>query len=148
MWVEVRRGGKLYRQEYERGLPTTEVRTVKESRYGGPDAGDLAPTGTTSSFMFDREIFKEVDFDSTILLQHFREYAYLTKGIWIQFVDERADMEVTFYFEGGIQSFVRHLNKDREVLFSRPIYIEKQAETSVECAIQYNSTFNEATFSF
>ena len=148
MWVEVRRGGKLYRQEYERGIPTTEVKTVKESRYAGPDAGDLAPTGTTSSFLFDGEIFKEVDFDSTILLQHFREYAYLTKGIWIQFVDERTDMEVTFYFEGGIQSFVRHLNKDREVLFSRPIYIEKQAETSVECAIQYNATFNEATFSF
>jgi DNA gyrase subunit B len=148
MWVEVRRGGKLYRQEYERGIPTTEVKIVKESRYAGPDAGDLAPTGTTSSFLFDGEIFKEVEFDSTILLQNFREYAYLTKGIWIQFVDERTDMEVTFCFEGGIQSFVRHLNKDREVLFSRPIYIEKLAETSVECAIQYNATFNEATFSF
>ena len=155
MWVEVRRGGKLYRQEYERGIPTTEVRTVKDSRYAGPDTGDLAPTGTTSSFLFDREIFKgntetgqEIEFDSTILLQHFREYAYLTKGVWIEFVDERTDMELNFYFEGGIQSFVRHLNKGREVLFSRPIYIEKTGETSVECAIQYNATFNEATFSF
>src|SRR4051812_7444432 len=148
MWVEVRRSGKLYRQEYERGIPTTAVQTVKTSKYGGTDTGELAPTGTTSSFIFDREIFKEVDFDSTILLQHFREYSFLTKGIWFSFIDERDDTEVTFYFEGGIQSFVRHLNKDREVLFSRPIYTERLGEVSVECALQYNSTFNESTFSF
>ena len=148
MWVEVRRSGKLYRQEYERGIPTTAVQTVKASKYGGQDTGDLAPTGTTSSFIFDKEIFKEVDFDSTILLQHFREYSFLTKGIWFSFIDERDDTEVTFYFEGGIQSFVRHLNKDREVLFSRPIYTERLGEVSVECALQYNSTFNESTFSF
>jgi len=148
MWVEVRRGGKLYRQEYERGIPKSDVRAVKESWYAGPDTGDLAETGTTSSFLFDQEIFKEIDFDSSILLLRFREYAYLTKGIWLSFVDERTDLDVTFYFEGGIQSFVRHLNKDREVLFSHPIYIEKVAETSVEAAIQYNATFNEATFSF
>ena len=84
-----------------------------------------------------------------MLLQRFREASYLTKGVWLSFVDERCDEEVTFYFEGGIQSFVRHLNKDREVLFSRPIYVERQADgTSIECAIQYNATFNEATFSF
>ncbi|MPZ49181.1 MAG: DNA topoisomerase (ATP-hydrolyzing) subunit B [Dehalococcoidia bacterium] len=148
MWVEVRRGSKIYRQEYERGLPTTEVRAVKQSLYAGIDTGDKAATGTTSSFLFDHEIFKEVDFDSSILLQHLREYAYLTKGIWISFIDERSDIDVTYYFEGGIQSFVRHLNKDREVLFSRPIYVERLGEVSVECALQYNSTFNEATFSF
>ena len=148
MWVEVRRGGKLYRQEYERGIPTTPVEVVKQSRYTGPDTGEAAETGTTSSFLFDREIFKEVEYDETILLQNLREYAYLTKGLWISFKDDRSEKEVTFYFEGGIQSFVRHLNKSREVLFSRPIYIEKQAEVSVECALQYNSTFNEATFSF
>ena len=139
MYVEVRRNGKLYRQEYERGIPTTAVQTVKTSKYGGQDTGELAPTGTTSSFIFDREIFKEVDFDSTILLQHFREYSFLTKGIWFSFIDERDDTEVTFYFEGGIQSFVRHLNKDREVLFSRPIYMERLGDVSVECALQYNT---------
>ena len=148
MWVEVRRGGKLYRQEYERGIPKTPVREVKESWYAGPDTGDLAETGTTSSFMFDKEIFHDLDFDSTVLLQRFREYAYLTKGIWLSFVDDRSDKEVTFYFEGGIRSFVRHLNKGRDVLFSPPIYMERLAETSVECAIQYNAGFNEATFSF
>ena len=149
MWVEVRRGGKIYRQEYERGIPKTAVRTVKESRYAATDTKGLAETGTTSSFLADSTIFQDVEMDATVLLQRFREAAYLTKGIWISFVDERDDQDLTFYFEGGIQSFVRHLNKDREVLFSRPIYVEREASgMSVECAIQYNSTFNEATFSF
>ena len=149
MWVEVRRGGKLYRQEYERGIPKAPVRAVKESWYDGSDTGELAETGTTSSFLHDRDIFHDIDFDPTILRQHFREYAYLTKGVWISFSDDRSGMEVTFYFEGGIQSFVRHLNRGREVLLSRPIYVDTQiGDTSVECAIQYNSTFNEATFSF
>ncbi len=149
MWVEVRRGGRLYRQEYERGIPTTPVRSVKRSLYAATDTQGLAETGTTSSFAPDRDVFGDIEFDATIIVQRLREAAYLTKGIWISFVDERSDYEVTFYFEGGIQSFVRHLNRDREVTFSRPIYIEREADgTSIECAIQYNSTFNEATFSF
>jgi DNA gyrase subunit B len=149
MWVEVRRGGKLYRQEYKRGKPVTPVREVDESWYQGPDTGKLADNGTTSSFLPDKTIFPQVEFDPALLLQRFREYAYLTKGIWLSFSDETNDKELTFYFEGGIQSFVRHLNKDREVLFPRPIYIEKQVgDTSIECALQYNSSFNEATFSF
>jgi DNA gyrase subunit B len=149
MWVEVRRNGKLYRQEYERGIPQSEVRVVKESWYKGPDVGDLADTGTTSSFLPDKQIFGELEFDGASLVQRFREYAYLTKGIWLSFIDETSDKNLTFYFEGGIQSFVRHLNKGREVLFSRPIYMEKETDgTTVECAVQYNNTFNEATFSF
>jgi DNA gyrase subunit B len=149
MWVEVRRGGKLYRQEYERGIPKTPVRPVKESWYAGQDTDGIAETGTTSCFLPDPDIFPEVEFDATALLQRFREYAYLTKGVWLSFVDERAERDVTFYFEGGIQSFVRHLNRDREVLFPRPIYVERQINgTNVECAIQYNDSFNEATFSF
>jgi DNA gyrase subunit B len=149
MWVEVRRSGKLYRQEYERGIPASEVRTVKESWYKGIDVKDLAETGTTSCFLADKQIFGEVAFDAQMLVQRFREYAYLTKGIWLSFVDEGSDTHLTFYFEGGIQSFVRHLNKGREVLFPRPIYVEREVEgVTVECAIQYNNTFNEATFSF
>jgi DNA gyrase subunit B len=149
MWVEVRRAGKLYRQEYERGVPTTEVRTVKTSLYQGPDTADLGESGTTSSFLPDREIFGELELDDSLLLQRFREVCYLTKGVWLSFIDERTDVDCTFYFEGGIQSFVRHLNKDREVLFSRPIYIEREAGgVTSECALQYNSSFNEACFSF
>ncbi len=149
MWVEVRRGGKLYRQEYSRGKPLTDLKIVKESKYAGPDVDDLAPTGTTSSFLPDKEIFSEIEFDPALLLQRFREASYLTKGIWLSFVDERTDKEMTFYFEGGISSFVRHLNKDREVLFNRPIYVEKEiGGTTTEVAIQYNSGFNEAAYSF
>jgi DNA gyrase subunit B len=148
-WVEVRRAGKIHRQEYERGVPTAPVRAVKESWYAGPDTGDFAETGTTTSFLPDGQIFNEILYDSTLLLQRFREAAYLTKGVWLSFVNEIDDVEVTFHFEGGIQSFVRHLNTGRDVLFPRPIYIERQADgTSIECAIQYNASFNEATFSF
>ena len=149
VWVEVRRGGKLYRQEYARGIPTTEVKTVKESYYKGPDTGTLAETGTTTSFLPDKEIFTDVEFDSSLLINRFREYAYLTKGIWLTFVDETAGLDIQFYFEGGIKSFVRHLNKGRDVLFSRPIYMERELNgITVECAIQYNTTFNEAVSSF
>ncbi|HXH21312.1 MAG TPA: DNA topoisomerase (ATP-hydrolyzing) subunit B [Dehalococcoidia bacterium] len=149
LWVEVRRGGKIYRQTYARGIPTSEVREVKESLYRGQDTGGLAESGTTTSFIPDDQIFQDVTFDSALLLQRFREAAYLNKGIWLSFYDERDDTEVTFHFEGGIQSLVRHLNKDREVLFPRPIYIEKEINgTVIECAMQYNSSFNEATFSF
>jgi DNA gyrase subunit B len=125
------------------------VRAVKESWYKGPDVGSLADTGTTSWFLPDKQIFADVEMDSSLLLTRFREYAYLTKGIWLSFVDETADIDLTFYFEGGIQSFVRHLNKGREVLFPRPIYIERELNgITVECAIQYNATFNEAVSSF
>ncbi len=149
MWVEVRRNKKLYRQEYVRGIPTAPIQTVKTSLYEGPDTGDLAETGTTTSFVADREIFIDLEFDPSILIQRFREACYLTKGVWLAFSDERSGKESTFYFEGGIQSFVRHLNKDREVLFSRPISVEKEiAGTNVECSIQYNGTFNESVFSF
>jgi DNA gyrase subunit B len=149
VWVEVRRGGRIYRQTYDRGIPTSEVRPVKSSFYEGPDVEALAPTGTTTSFIPDEEVFQELTLESTSLLQRFREAAYLNKGIWLTFIDDRDDLECTFHFEGGIQSLVRHLNKDRDVLFSRPIYVEKElGGTTVEVALQYNSTFNEATFSF
>jgi DNA gyrase subunit B len=149
VWVEVRRAGKLYRQEYRRGVPQDEVKTVKESWYKGPDTFDYAPTGTTTSFLPDKTIFTDVEFDSSQLLNRFREYAYLTKGIWLSLVDDNTGLDITFYFEGGIQSFVRHLNKGRDVLFPRPIYMERESNgITVECAIQYNASFNEAVSSF
>jgi len=149
MWVEVRRGGKLYRQEYKRGIPQGPLAVVKQSKYEGPDTGTFAETGTTSSFLPDTEIFGELIYDPEVLVQRFREYCYLTKGVWLSFTDERTGLDMTFYFEGGISSYVRHLNRDRETVFPRPIYIEKQVDSiGVECAVQYNSTFNEATFSF
>jgi len=142
MWVEVRRDGKVYRQAYRRGAPTTGVEAVGEMT---PDDA----TGTTVCFLPDAEIFQTLNYDFTTLAQRFREMAYLTKGVWVHFCDQREDREVNFCFEGGVASFVRHLNRDRTVLHPRPIYMEKQVNgTAVECAIQYNDGFTEATFSF
>jgi DNA gyrase subunit B len=153
LWAEVRRSGKAYVQEYERGIPVSDVRQEPEPRYRSSwqKRGMLPASvnGTTLSFLPDQKIFAELDYDFTTLAQRLRECAYLVKGVWIRLVDERDGRELTFYFEGGIQSFVRHLNRERIVLQPRPIYTERQSDsTSVEAALQYNDGFTEATFSF
>jgi DNA gyrase subunit B len=150
MWVEVHRAGKIYRQEYERGKATTPVREVKQSRYPYQNGqGPAGKTGTIVSFLPDSKIFETLDYDFATLAQHFREAAYLTKGVWLQLVDERGDREVNFYFEGGVASFVRHLNRGRDVVQPRPFYMERQIEgIFVEAALQYNDGFSEAMYSF
>ena len=148
-WVEVHQKGKIYRQEYQRGKATTPVQQLKQSRYPYSNGERPDQSGTITCFLPDHEIFQALDYDFQTLAQHFREAAYLTKGIWIHFIDERDDREVNFYFEGGVASFVRHLNHDREVIHPRPIYIERQVNgTAVEAALQYNDGFSEATFAF
>jgi len=137
--VEVRQGGKLYRQEYKAGVPQGDVMAVGEAR----------DTGTTTTFLPDKTIFSTLDYNFDTLLERFRQSAYLTKGLTIYARDERADRECTFYFEGGIASFVRHLNKNRTVLFAKPIHIEKQVnDTQVEVALQYNDGYAESVYSF
>ncbi len=153
MWAEVRRSGKVYVQEYERGAPVSKVHEEKETRYRSSwqATGQIpaAVNGTTVSFVPDHKVFAELDYDFTTLAQRFRECAYLVKGIWIRLLDERDDQELTFCFEGGIKSFVRHLNRERSVIQPLPIYIENQLDsTAVEAALQYNDAFTEATFSF
>ncbi|MHB1159631.1 MAG: DNA topoisomerase (ATP-hydrolyzing) subunit B [Chloroflexota bacterium] len=139
MRSEVRTGGYLYRQEYVRGAPQGPVEKV------GPAEGH----GTRQTFLADQEIFDTLDYSFDTLAQRFREMAYLTKGLRITFVDERSDRELSFYFEGGVVSFVRHLNKNRAPLHPKPIYIEKQVNgTMVEVAIQYNDGFAESVFAF
>jgi DNA gyrase subunit B len=105
------------------------------------------------SWLADTQIFKTNDgaatYDFDTLAQRFREMAYLIKGLWIHLEDERSDREVNFYFEGGIQSFVRHINADREVVNKTPIYVEKEREgITVEVAIQYNTGFSESCYTF
>ncbi len=142
MWVEVRRDGTVYRQDYQRGVPQGPTREVR-----GPGHGQ--GNGTTTCFLPDPKIFPALDYDFATLIQRFREMSYLTKGVWVRFVDERQDREVNFYFEGGIASFVRRLNKDRTVVHPQPIYIEGTVNgTIVEAAIQYNDGLPESTFSF
>ncbi len=143
MWVEVRREGKVYRQEYERGITKGSLKTTADPKQ--------KQTGTTTAFLADDTIFDAVDFDYDELLQRFREMAYLTKGIWIRFDDKRAgrEREMNFCFEGGVASFVRHVNKGRNTLSPRPIYVEKTVDsTQIEAALQYNDGFSQVEFSF
>ena len=134
MRIEVHKDGQLWIQEYEAGLPRAAVAPV----------GSTDRQGTFTSFLPDVEIFREgIDYQFKALSQRFREMAYLTKGLRFHFVDERADKEVNFYFEGGIKSYVRHLNKDKNVLHKQPFYIERVANNvSVEVALQYTETFD------
>jgi DNA gyrase subunit B len=139
MSVEVTRDGKLYRQEYERGKAVGQLKV---------SSNGASHTGTTTWFLPDPDIFGETQFSFSTLTERFREMAFLTKGIWINFVDERAGRRITYYFEGGIKSFVRRLNKDRGTVHD-PFYMERAVEGSiVEVAIQYNDSFNESTFAF
>ncbi len=138
LWVEVARNGYLYRQEYARGVPTTPVTKI----------GPTDRVGTKTSFLGDMSIFESLEYNYDTLAQRFREMAYLTKGLQITFIDERTDREMSFYFEGGVLSFVRYLNKHR-VAVHKPIYVERLVDTSqVEVAIQYNDSFTETVYSF
>jgi DNA gyrase subunit B len=134
MRAEVRRHGKLWVQEYETGKPRSEVKAV------GPAEG----TGTAIHFMPDVAIFRDgIDYQFRVLAQRFREMAYLTKGLSFKFVDQRNDQEVNFYFEGGITSYVRHLNKDKTTLHKTPFYVERTAnDVSVEVALQYTDNYD------
>jgi DNA gyrase subunit B len=138
--VETSRDGFVWSQEYSRGKPTTPVKKV------GPSGGRH---GTKTSFRADTEMFEETDYSFEAISQRLRESSYLNKGIWIQFIDERADRERSFYFEGGLMSFVRHMNRNKETLTQRPIYVErKEGETTVEVALQYNDTYTENVLAF
>ena len=137
--VNVRRDGKLYEQEYRQGIPQGEVKVV----------GEASDTGTTITFVTDEEIFGKAKYDFDVVSERLREMAYLNKALEICLKDERKDTEKTFYFEGGITSFVRHLNRGRVVRHRIPIYVSKTANsTIVEAALQYNDGFTESTFSF
>jgi DNA gyrase subunit B len=138
--VETARDGAVWAQEYSRGVPTSPVRRL------GPQ-GDRK--GTTTTFLADPEVFETVEFNFDTISQRLRESAYLNKGLWIRLIDDRAQRERSFYFEGGLISFVRHLNRNKEPLHSRPIYVERRENsTTIEVALQYNDTYAENVFSF
>ena len=141
--AEVRRDGGRYVQEFERGMPVAPIKRIGRSE---PGQG-----GTTISFLADDTIFDSMNYDFGTLAQRFREMCYLTKGLKIKFVDMRPDQEqeYSFYFEGGIVSFVRHLNKNRQVVHARPIYAERTINgINVEVALQYFDGQSEVAFFF
>ncbi len=143
MEVEVRQDGKLHFQRYQRGIPQADLAVI------GPAAAH--ESGTRTTFMPDHTIFEETEFRFETLEQRFREMAFLNRGLTIEFSDERTDngaRYMNFYFEGGVRSFVRYLNKNREVLHE-PVYIEKEIDGNIiEAAIQYNDGYNESVFAF
>ncbi len=137
--VNVRRDGQVYQQEYREGIPQGDLAVVDQA----------SDTGTTITFHADEKIFGEASYSFNTLSDRLREIAYLNKGLEICFQDEKRDEEKTFYFEGGITGFVRHLNRNRFVRHPRPIYISKQLDsTLVEVAIQYNDGYTESIFGF
>ncbi len=140
--VEVRRDGKIYRQVYERGVPLTKVEMIGKC--------DPSEHGTTTVFMADTLIFTAgLDYSYEYLVQWFREMAYLTRALRITLIDERSDRETSFYFEGGIVSFVRHLNRNRSVVHDKPFYVQRDTPAGmVEVALQYNDSYGESTYTF
>ncbi len=139
--VDVKRGGILYRQRYERGVAVTPLMEV--------DLVEEDDTGTITSFLPDLTVMETRDYNFDILAQRFREMAYLNRGMTISLKDERTDREVTFYFEGGLVSFVRYLNKDRGRLMGRPVSTIREIDgIKVELAVQYNDGWNPTEFSF
>jgi DNA gyrase subunit B len=139
MKAEVCRNGRLYRQTYKRGKPDGPVEEV------GPAEG----FGTRITFCPDPEIFENREFSMEILSARLRELAFLNQGVRIDLQDERVDKAVTFHYEGGIVSFVKHLNKTKEPLHNEVIYIKKTVDDNIiEVALQYNNGYVENVFSF
>src|SRR5215475_6050116 len=144
--MEIRRDGGVYEQEYKKGIKATDLKKT----------GKSAKTGTKITFRPDSEIFTTTDYSFDKLSERLREKAFLNKGITITIIDERGDAEKKheFLYEGGIAEFVKHLNKNKNVLHSKPMYFEKAAnpaegdDLAIEVAIQYNDAYDEKVFAF
>jgi DNA gyrase subunit B len=137
--VEVRRNNLVYWQRYERGRPVSDLEVHGVSDH----------TGTTVRFKPDPEIFESVEFSFDTLASRLRELAFLNRGLKITVEDEKTAKRREYLYEGGIVSFVEHLNKNKDILHSPPIYFNREKDgTSVEVALQYNNTYNENVLSF
>ncbi|MCH7643114.1 MAG: DNA topoisomerase IV subunit B, partial [Chloroflexi bacterium] len=146
--VEVRRGGRVYRQEYSLGIPQTELVSRPQT-----DA-DPAGTGTTVTWMPDMDTFDELTYDYDAISNRFREMAYLNQGLSIRFRSDFHDdlwphNEVSYLFDGGVESFVRTMNRKRGAIHDHIIYAREMVDgMQVEVAFQYNESFNENCLSF
>jgi len=138
--AEVERDGKVYRQEFARGVPQGDMTIVGES----------SETGTTISFLPDSEIFEETEFSTETLLQRLRQTAFLTKGLRITLTDERAGgVTSEFHYEGGIKDFVAYINEAKDPAHRHIAYFENETEHGhAEVAMQWNTSYQESVFSF
>ncbi|MDP2871263.1 MAG: DNA topoisomerase (ATP-hydrolyzing) subunit B [Bacillota bacterium] len=140
-WLEVavRINGGVYRQRYERGRPVTDVERI----------GSSDETGTLTTFLPDPEVFEDTRFDYATVLQRLRELAFLNRGLQITLFDERTAESIVLKYDGGIVSFVKHLNRGKEPLFPEPLYIaDKRDGLDLEVALGYNTGYLESIFSF
>ncbi|MEW6725058.1 MAG: DNA topoisomerase (ATP-hydrolyzing) subunit B [Bacillota bacterium] len=140
-WLEVRvrRNDQLYYQHYERGKPTMDLKVIDKA----------TGTGSIVTFKPDITVFETTDFNFDVISQRLRELAFLNRGLKITAKDDRSGQKHIFQYEGGIVSFVKHLNKNRDVLHPEPIYISHQRDVvEVEAALQYNDGYSEAIYSF
>jgi DNA gyrase subunit B len=138
--AEVRRDGKLYRQEFSRGVPVGELEVV----------GEASDTGTTITFLPDSEVFDELEYSTQLLVQRLRETAFLTRGLRIVLTDERTTEEkYEFHYEGGIKDFVNYVNQAKDPVHKHIVYFEgTNDQGAVEVAMQWNSSYVESVFSF
>jgi DNA gyrase subunit B len=137
--LEIKRGGKVYSQRYERGRKVTPLQTE----------GKTKKTGTTITFKPDPEIFGDQEFSYDLLSQRLRELAFLNKGVTITIEDERSDKGNQFFYKGGIISFVEYLDRAKNSIHPKPIYFDGQKDDAyIEVALQYNNTYKETIFSF
>ena len=141
--MEIKRDGSVYEQEFQRGIPASKLNPTGTSR----------KHGTKITFRPDSEIFTTTEFSFEKLSERLREKAFLNKGVTITITDERAETEKShqFLYEGGIAEFVKHLNKNKNVLHPKPLYFEKQPgedDLTIEIALQYNDAYDEKVFSF
>jgi len=143
----IKRAGKLWIQSYERGAPTGPMKP----------SGEAEDTGTKITFKPDPDIFPTTDFSFDVLSQRLRELSFLNAGVRIRIIDERDDKSHDFCYEGGIISFVKHLNEKKAPLHEPPIFVSgersfddhgRKVDVSVEIALQYNDSYNESVFSF
>ena len=141
-WTEVtiQRDGGIFQMSFERGKTVKHLEKI----------GDSKKTGTTVRFLADDTIFETLEYDYAVLENRLRETAFLTKGLRITLTDEREETpkKADFCYEGGLISFVEYLNKNKEKLHAKPIYIEKNGEVPVEISIQYTSSYSENIYSF
>jgi DNA gyrase subunit B len=136
--AEVKRNGKLYSQEYSEGKTVTDIEIIGESK----------ENGTKITFTPDKTIFETTEFDFKTIVNRLRQQSYLTKGVTITITDKRDKQRAKFYFEGGVSSYVLHINKDKEAV-SKVFYTEKELDdVQVEISLQYSTSFQEHIFTF
>ncbi len=138
--LEIHRDGKVWQQRYEKGIPATPLKAIGKTR----------KTGTTVTFLPDPDVFSVREFHADLLVKHLRELAFLNSGLTIEFTDERTGRQETFRYKGGIAEFVQYLNRTKNVLHRKPIYLRDTNEKgeAVEVALQWHDGYNENVLAF